>query len=127
MYNSSRLVQIFQSLRDLHNDVTTEILTEVCQSDNLMKQLASRTELENNVVILPGFREINEINDVGVVQLAHDLNFFENIRSLHERMGISRISLWIGKHERCSGSSHEIYKRFNAHLYNFGLLFKIRM
>ena len=57
-----------------------------------MKQLASRAQLEDYVIILPRFREVDETDNVGMVQLTHDLNFFEDICSLHSRRGISRSS-----------------------------------
>ena len=47
-----------------------------------MEEFATRTQLENDVVILLRFAELDELNDVGVVKVAHNLNLLEDIRSL---------------------------------------------
>jgi hypothetical protein len=47
-----------------------------------MEEFATRTQLEDDVVILLGLAEFNKLNDVGVVEVAHNLDFFEDIRSL---------------------------------------------
>lgn len=47
-----------------------------------MEQLATRAQLEYDVIVLARLGEINELDDVGMVKLAHDLYFFEDVRSL---------------------------------------------
>lgn len=53
-----------------------------------MEQLTARAELENDVVELRGFRKVDESDHVGMVQLAHNLDFFQYIGSLYK----SRVS-----------------------------------
>lgn len=62
--------------------MSTEVLAEVGQPDNLMEEFAARAELEHNVVILTGFGEVDEFDNIGMVELSHDLYFFEDVRSL---------------------------------------------
>lgn len=75
-------MKIFNGFGDLLNDVSAEILTEVGQSHDLMEELASGAKLQDDVVILAGFGEIDQLDDVGVVEVAHNLDFFEDIRTL---------------------------------------------
>ncbi len=82
MHHAFVLVQVFHSIRDLRNDMSTEILAEVGQPDDLMEELAARAELQDNVVVLTRFGEVDEFDDIGMVQLSHDLNLLENVRSL---------------------------------------------
>lgn len=82
MHHSFVLVQIFHSFRNLGNDVATEILAEVGQPDDLMEELAARAELQDNVVVLTGFGEVDEFDNVGMVELSHDLYLLEDVRSL---------------------------------------------
>lgn len=60
----------------------TEIFTEIGQADDLVEQLATRTQLEDDEVMLAGFGKVDEANDIGMVQLSHDLNLFEDVGSL---------------------------------------------
>lgn len=62
--------------------MTAQVLAEVCQSDNLMEQLAARAELEDNVVVLPRLRKVIELDNIRMVELAHDLNLLEDVCSL---------------------------------------------
>ena len=82
MDNTANFMKILQRFGNLNDDVPTQLLTEIRQSYYLMKQLASRAELQDNVVILAGFREVDQLHDIGVVYLSHDLNFFENVLPL---------------------------------------------
>jgi hypothetical protein len=50
-----------------------------------VEKLATRTKLENDVVILAGFGKVDQFHDVGVVQIAHDLDFLEDVCSLRGR------------------------------------------
>ena len=47
-----------------------------------MEKLASGRKLKHNVVILSRFGEVDEADNVGMVELSHDLNLFEDICSL---------------------------------------------
>ena len=78
------LMQIFQRLCDLDNDVPTEFFTEVGKADDLVEELAPGAELKDDVVVLAGFGESDEGDDVGMVKLSHDLNFFENVGALEK-------------------------------------------
>jgi len=78
-------MQIFQSLRDLKDDMTAQILAEICQPDDLMEQLASRGKLQDNVVVLTRFGKVDELYNGWMIDLPHDLHLFENVRSLSEK------------------------------------------
>ena len=82
MNNTLLLVEIFQSLGHLNNYVSGQLLAEVCQTHNLVEKLATRRKFENNVVVLSGFGEFDELDNVGVVKLTHNLDLLEDIRSL---------------------------------------------
>ena len=84
MYDSSVLVEIFQCFGNLQDDVTRKVFAKVRQTHNLVEELSTRTQLENNVVVLASFREFHQRDDVGVVELTHDLDFFEDIGTLLE-------------------------------------------
>ncbi len=43
----------------MYDDVSREILAEVGQTHNLVKELASRAKFEDNVVILSRFGEVD--------------------------------------------------------------------
>lgn len=82
MHHAFVLVQVFHGFRNLRNDVSTEILAEVGQPDDLMEELAARAKLQDNVVVLTGFGEVDEFDDIGMVELSHDLDFLEDVCSL---------------------------------------------
>ena len=47
-----------------------------------MEEFATGTQLEDDVIVLLGFAELDKLDDVGVFEVAHDLDFFEDVRSL---------------------------------------------
>lgn len=47
-----------------------------------MEQFAAGAKFEDDVVVLARFGEVNQLDDVGVVKLTHDLDFLEDVRSL---------------------------------------------
>lgn len=63
--------------------MATEFLAEIGQAYDLMEELAARAELQDDIVILTTFGEIEKLDDVRVVDLTHDLDFFEDVLSLH--------------------------------------------
>ena len=75
-------MQVFDGMGDLRDDMSTEILAEVCQSHDLVEELSTGAELQNNVIVLAGFGKVDQLDDVGVIQVAHDLDFFQNVCSL---------------------------------------------
>lgn len=82
MHDASDLVEVLQGPGDLDDDVPRQVLAEVGEPDDLVEQLAARCQLEDDVVVLFRFGKVDEVDDVGVFQLAHDLNLLQNIRSL---------------------------------------------
>ena len=62
--------------------MTTQILTEIRQANNLVKELATRAEFQNDVIILSGFGEVDELHDVGMIDLPHYLHLFQDVCSL---------------------------------------------
>jgi hypothetical protein len=82
MHDTSILVQVFQRLGDLHDDMSRQVLAKVGQANDLVKQFATGTELQDDVVVLAGFGEVDELDDIGVIELTHDLHLFEDVGSL---------------------------------------------
>jgi hypothetical protein len=82
MNNAGYLMQIFNGLCNLNNHVSAQIFAKVCQSHDLVEQLSTGAELENNVVVLSRFGKVHQLDDVGVVEVAHNLDFLEDVRSL---------------------------------------------
>lgn len=85
MHHPSIFMQILQGLGNLDYDMATQVFAEVCQSDDLVEELASRAKLKNDIVVLSGFGEVDEFDDVGVIDLPHDLHLFQDVRSLHKQ------------------------------------------
>lgn len=66
-----------------------QLFTEVCQADDLVEQLATGGKFEDDVVVLPRFGEFNELDDVGMVELSHNLNLFEDVGTLARRVSFT--------------------------------------
>lgn len=47
-----------------------------------MEELTTRAELKDNVVVLTSLGELDKLDNVGVIELTHDLNFFEDVGTL---------------------------------------------
>ena len=62
--------------------MSTQILAKICQSNNLVEELSTRAKLEDNEIVLARFRKADKFDNIWVVQLSHNLNFFENIGAL---------------------------------------------
>lgn len=82
MNDAPLLMQVLQRLCNLCDDVPRQFLTEVCETDDLVKQFAAGRQFEDYVVVLARLGEVDEFDDVGVVDLAHDLNLLEDVRPL---------------------------------------------
>jgi hypothetical protein len=76
-----------------------------------VEQLATRAELENDEVVLPGLREMDELDDIRMVELTHYLHLLEDIRALWKRPKLApvpdmankqKIKTWV--HEQVSSS-----------------------
>lgn len=67
-----------------------KVFAEVCESDNLMEEFTTRAELKDDVVVLSRLREVDELDDIGMVDLSHDLDFFQDIRALENRLLLAR-------------------------------------
>lgn len=64
--------------------MTTQILAKIGQAHDLVEQFTSRAQLEDNIVVLTRFSEINQLDDVGMLNLPHDLDFLEDIGTLRK-------------------------------------------
>lgn len=82
MDSAAFFVQVLEGLCDLHNDMSRQFLAEVSEADDLVEQLAAVRQLENNVVVLPRLGKFDELDDVRVVELAHDLHLFQDVGPL---------------------------------------------
>lgn len=85
MNNAGCLMQIFNGLCNLNNHVSAQIFAKVCQSHDLVEQLSTRAEFENDVVVLSRFGKVHQLDDVWVVEVAHNLDFLEDVHSLQDR------------------------------------------
>jgi hypothetical protein len=86
MHNTSFLMQVFQRFGNLNNDVSRKVLAEVCKAYNLVEELTTWAQLQDDVVILLRLAKLHELHNIGVVQISHDLHFFEDVRSLREEI-----------------------------------------
>lgn len=55
-----------------------------------MEELATGRELEDDVVVLLGFRKVDELDDVGMIELPHDLNLFQDVGPLWNNVSKTR-------------------------------------
>ena len=62
-----------------------------------MEELASRAQLENDVVVLSGLGEFDELDDVWVVELPHNLHFLEDVRSLQLITSVISLEVILGR------------------------------
>ncbi len=51
-----------------------------------MEQFAAGTKLEDDVVILPRLGEIDQSDNVGMIELPHDLDLFQDICALGDKV-----------------------------------------
>ena len=123
-------MQIFKRFGYLHDDVPREVFAEVCETYDLVEQFAARAQLQHDKIVLPRLAEINEFDDIGMIQLSHNLNLFEDVCTLVEghirQPAVGRTSGVEGE-----GRDEEQRKicraRENAHLHSLRRLLKIRM
>lgn len=47
-----------------------------------MEELSTGAQLEDEVVVLFGFAELNELHDIRMVQLTHDLDLLKDVGAL---------------------------------------------
>lgn len=113
MDDSCLFVKILQRLGNLGNDMPRKIFTEVGKTHDLMEQLATRAELKDDVVVLFGLGKVDQFDDVGVIQLSHNLDFFKDICSLQiagvsEALKEKRIFAGINVTEPSIGNKREM-------------------
>lgn len=82
MHNALLFVQILQSLGHLCYNVTRKVLAKVGEPHDLVEKFAAWCEFQDNIIVLLRFGEVDKLDDVGVVELPHNLNFLEDICSL---------------------------------------------
>lgn len=87
MNDSGFFVEILNRVRDLADDMSAEIFAKVGQSHDLMKQFTPGAKFKDYVIVLGRLREVDQFDDIGVVEVAHNLYFFENIRTLSKHLG----------------------------------------
>ena len=75
-------MQILQGRRNLKNNVSRKVFAKIGKTHDLVEELAAGAELEDDVVVLTRLGEVNELDDVRVVELPHDLDFLEDVRAL---------------------------------------------
>ncbi len=67
MHHAGGLVQEFERLCDLGDDVPRQVLAEVGEAHDLVEELAARAQLQNDKVVLPRLVEVDELYDVTVI------------------------------------------------------------
>jgi len=72
-------MQILQCTGNLNNDMARKIFAEVSEANDLMEELASWTKLKDDEVILSGLGELDQLDNVGMIELTHNLNLFEDV------------------------------------------------
>lgn len=83
--------------------MATEVFTEVRQANNLMEELPAGAEFQDDIIILARLGKLNQFDDVRVIDLAHNLYFFQDVGSLYKRSVIipcSRKAFWRAKLEQ---------------------------
>jgi hypothetical protein len=61
-----------------------EVLAKITQSHDLREQFPSSAQFENDVAKLVAFEEVDQLNYVGMVDVAHYLDLVENIGALRK-------------------------------------------
>ena len=79
MDNAGLLMQVLQCLCNLCDDVPREVLAKVCETNDLVEELAAGAQLKDDVVVLVRLCELDELDNVGVVELAHNLDFLQDV------------------------------------------------
>lgn len=82
MHYTGFLVQVLQGIGNLSNDMSGEIFAEVGEADDLMEKLAARAKFKDNIVILSCLLKFDEFDNIRVLNLSHDLDFLQDVRSL---------------------------------------------
>jgi hypothetical protein len=77
-------MEILDGFCDLDDDVTAEVFTEIGQAHNLMEQLAPWTQFQYDIIVLARFGEFDQFDNIGVIELSHDLDLFQDVRALEQ-------------------------------------------
>jgi hypothetical protein len=75
-------MQVFNSFGNLYNHMLAKVLAKICQSHNLMEQFPTRAQFKNDIAELVTLEEVDQLDDVGMVDVAHYLDLVENIGAL---------------------------------------------
>jgi hypothetical protein len=80
--NAKRLMEIQNRLRNLPNDMSGQILTQISKFDQLIEQLSAGTELHYNVAVLMCLDAVDQLGYVGMSQLSHNFDLFFDVSFL---------------------------------------------
>lgn len=102
----------------------TEIFTKIGETNNLVEEFATRTEFEDDKVILPRFGKVHQAHNIRVVELSHNLYLLQDVRSLTFSMSV------VAPNEHDTGSSNQVeYAKTSmegyAHLHGLWGLFEV--
>lgn len=75
-------MEVFNGIGNLYNHMLAEVLAKISQSHDLREQFPSRAQFENDVAKLAAFDEVDQLNYVGMVDVAHYLDLVENLGAL---------------------------------------------
>jgi len=91
-------VQVTDRVGDLTNDVSGQVLGEISEFDDLVEKFSSlhhcksvtdkglvflQLTFEDQKVELIALGKADELDDIGVIDTSHDLNFLEDVCSLY--------------------------------------------
>ena len=82
MHNTRGLVKVLDGLGDLEDNMSTQILAEVGQAHDLVKEFAARAEFEDDVIVLRGLGEADQPDDIRMIESAHNGGLLEDIGAL---------------------------------------------
>lgn len=76
-------MEMADTLCHLSNHMAGQRFAEICHLDYAVKQLAAIAKLHDKEIIFFGLSKLDQLNNVGMSNVSHDLYFFQNICPLH--------------------------------------------
>jgi hypothetical protein len=85
MDHAAFFVKIPNTSSYLIDHMSCQVFTKVRQLDNLVKKFAPFTKFKHQVIVVIRFGKMHQFDNVGMVDAAHDLYFFQNVGTLHTK------------------------------------------
>lgn len=84
MNDTHGLMQIFNSLANLLDDMSTQILSQRSKLGNLVIELATRAKFQNHVAILACLRRVDKLDYILMVEFPCDLDLLDQVFFLRQ-------------------------------------------